>query len=461
MRKALSTTMCSILFSIWIAISVSATEYTMLSLGTLPNHGRSLAVAVNNHGQVVGNAYINTNPYTFVTDAFIWDRNTGIQNLGVFPGMSGSSANDINDLGQVVGRSFGLHNESRGFIWDTENGMQGLDTIIGGTVKGASAINNTGQILTRLYDNQGYAQTIVWDPVTGIREIGTLSSPDEWWTRVDPFDMNDSGQVVGSATVSYSVTHAFLWDESNGIRDMGNLSNRQVDRSQASAINNLDQVVGSSYRPYADAAFIWEDSTGMVDLGTIPGLNSSARVACGINDLSQVVGYSWHYGKSTAFIWDSTNGMRAIGVPPGWLQSEANSINNMGIIAGRALCQDGLWYAVLWLPVITAQVEIMPKTLSLKSNGRYVTCYIELPEGNLTVQDIDASSLRLQDTIAPASHQSEIGDYDGDCIPDLMVKFNRSELCEKLTPGKATIKLTGYFSNVVCITGYDDIRINK
>ncbi|UCE29194.1 MAG: hypothetical protein JSV85_00145 [Candidatus Bathyarchaeota archaeon] len=81
---------------------------------------------------------------------------------------------------------------------------------------------------------------------------------------------------------------------------------------------------------------------------------------------------------------------------------------------------------------IPAAIDTDPNTLNLKSKGRWVTCYIELPEGH-NGEDIDVSSIRLNETFSvDPTAPTQIGDYDSDGIPDLMVKFNRTELTSYL-----------------------------
>ena len=93
-------------------------------------------------------------------------------------------------------------------------------------------------------------------------------------------------------------------------------------------------------------------------------------------------------------------------------------------------------------PSLQADVEIKPNTLQIGSAGRWVTCYIELPDDD--VSQIDVSSIRLQGTIQvdPAA-STEIGDYDGDGVPDLMVKFDRSSVENIVSPGVASLVVTG------------------
>jgi len=78
-------------------------------------------------------------------------------------------------------------------------------------------------------------------------------------------------------------------------------------------------------------------------------------------------------------------------------------------------------------PVITATVDIHPQTLNLRSRGKWITAFIELPE-DYNVADINVSSIMLNDTIPAELRPLAIGDYDEDGIPDLMVKFDRAEV---------------------------------
>lgn len=76
-----------------------------------------------------------------------------------------------------------------------------------------------------------------------------------------------------------------------------------------------------------------------------------------------------------------------------------------------------------------AVVDIDPDTLNLKSKGKWITCYIELPEG-YDVGDINVSTILLNDTVPAEMHPVGIGDEDGDGIPDLMVKFDRTSVID-------------------------------
>jgi len=113
--------------------------------------------------------------------------------------------------------------------------------------------------------------------------------------------------------------------------------------------------------------------------------------------------------------------------------------------------------------IVTATIDVDPNTLNLKSKGKWITCYIELPEG-YNVSDIKRSSILLNDTIpvdpfwVNKTLESVIGDYDNDTISDLMVKFNRSEVISLLNVSNQTIKITGELKDGTPFEGADMVR---
>ena len=112
------------------------------------------------------------------------------------------------------------------------------------------------------------------------------------------------------------------------------------------------------------------------------------------------------------------------------------------------------------LPVtnITATIDFDPNTLNQGSNGKWVTVYIELPEG-YDVHDIIVSSILLEGTIPAEPWPYCIGDHDKDGIPDLKVKFNRNSVINILPEGdNIFVHITGAVGTVT-FEGVDTIRV--
>lgn len=118
---------------------------------------------------------------------------------------------------------------------------------------------------------------------------------------------------------------------------------------------------------------------------------------------------------------------------------------------------------------VPATVNVEPNTLNLKSKGKWITNYIELPKG-YEVSDIDFTSIKLNDTITvDTSAPITIGDYNRDGVSDLLVNFNRNQIIEWLYPlsfseetiyhPEVTFRITGAIKEVT-FEGYDTITIN-
>jgi len=122
------------------------------------------------------------------------------------------------------------------------------------------------------------------------------------------------------------------------------------------------------------------------------------------------------------------------------------------------------------LAPISATLEIDPATLTLESQGRWITALIELPEAH-SVYDIDVSSIMLNITIPTEPEPVAVYDHDNDGIPDLMVKLDRSEvesyILDHINPSglarsrftTVTLTITGELTDWTPFQGSDTIKI--
>jgi hypothetical protein len=120
---------------------------------------------------------------------------------------------------------------------------------------------------------------------------------------------------------------------------------------------------------------------------------------------------------------------------------------------------DGYPYLSWQTDAVTATIDIHPDTLNLKSKGKWITFYIELPPG-FDVSDIHVESLKLMERVQTEPHPTNIGDQDKDDIADLMVKFDRQETQEILVPGRnVEITISGELSDGTLLEGSHNITV--
>lgn len=138
-------------------------------------------------------------------------------------------------------------------------------------------------------------------------------------------------------------------------------------------------------------------------------------------------------------------------VPPGFIGEAPYGEATIRLVHWKSL-EPGYWdvgefgkaeiHVTFQQPAISAIIDFEPATLNLKSGGKWITVYTELPEGH-NVSEIDISTVKLNGEIPAELHPTEIGDHDKDGISDLMVKFSRRDLVSTLSAGEVSLTITG------------------
>jgi probable HAF family extracellular repeat protein len=259
------------------------------ALGGLDSTAASVALGINNAGQVVGSASTRGGRGEH---ASMWDG-VKVTSLAALGGRGGQ-AYGINNAGQVVGLSFvpGL-GQYHATLWNRGTATD-LGTLGGGNSV-ALAVNNSGQItgFGYLAGTAGYHGAL-WGKKN--IDLGTLGGS---YSRANA--INNAGHAVGvSSLAGNTISHAALWKGGAAI-DLGSLSHGN---SCAQGINNAGLIVGWSItgNGHTHATF-WKENI-LTDIGTVTGATDS--VANAINNSGLIVGNSGNGGNiQRATIWVS------------------------------------------------------------------------------------------------------------------------------------------------------------
>lgn len=209
----------------------SNNNWTVLGpFGDPPDSGN----AVSNTGQIVGQVGFDDCTGCSPGHATSWTNGAAVD-LGTLGGTDpeytyGSSANGVNDLGQIVGWSGTAPNAFYGgtfhaVLWPKNGAIQDLGTLPGDTLSTALKINFFGQaigtsgstMIYTLYDalmnpccSLGVSgRPFIWTEQRGMQDLNTLIRANSGWVLNSVSDINIWGQIVGSGTYK-GQTHGFL-----------------------------------------------------------------------------------------------------------------------------------------------------------------------------------------------------------------------------------------------------------
>lgn len=276
--------------------SASAADITRI--GTLGG-SESVALGINNLGQVVGQANVDGDGSAH---AYVWQAGV-ITDLGSLFGGGNSAAQGINNHGEVVGWSETMTGARNAMYWH-----------------GGQTIN----INTAL----GGASTLAWD-------------------------INDNGTVVGQGNILPGFAKGWIWNKDTGGGPAGTLPGYMGGANRA--INNNDVVVGHSYF-FGDpdhAHRVVRDGKSGWSSEEIGPQGYGLSIATDVNNGGTMVGYAqveknapW---SAVIFTGDTKDPVVDLGHLAGFAETEANAINDMGVIVGMAYPTDPFDVAHAWV----------------------------------------------------------------------------------------------------------------
>ena len=319
-------------------------DWSFIGLGSLGGN-YSKASAINDSGQIVGQSLNAAGE----TKAF-FTQPDGIGITDLFPSISTSYAQDINNAGQVTGAYYlptlPGQGESPFHAFVTGANGQGIvDLDAGGKLNSGLSINDAGQVLGRIFSIDGSTSTFI----TGAdgKDVHILDTFKD--KSIIPTGINEDGQIVGWAG-DWSMPKFSVITGSNGMdmREIKGLSNS--DGVTAFGINDAGQAVGAvdfltnPEGSLSHAFLTGIDGNNMMDLGVLKGDTSSFAV--GINDIGEVIGHSTTNLDDNRLFLYSHGGMTDLSAldvmtDSGWSDLFIVDINNHGQMVGFGTNKEG------------------------------------------------------------------------------------------------------------------------
>jgi probable HAF family extracellular repeat protein len=316
-------------------IDVVAYSHTATDLGALTPTDSSAASAVNDTGIVVGFSQA-----TAGTNAVLWLLGGSIFDLGRFTPGTHAVALGVNIHATVVG--FGdSAGGTRPFFWRPgQSQIFSLPLLFSGNFGTATGVNDSDIIVgssdsTDIFGSSFGTFAVRWD--AGVP--GIPGAPTKLNTLLTGFNsfangINDRGVIVGWSNDATFLQQAVRWSPAGAIAALTRLPGSIL--SEATAINERNEIVGVSFDGVASHAVFWRASGAPRDLGTLPGGDFSR--ANGINRFGDVVGVSTNTaGELRAVVWRrNTFAIHDLGTLPGRTMSQATGINRREEIVGSS-----------------------------------------------------------------------------------------------------------------------------
>lgn len=300
---------------------VTLHHFQIKLLDSFPGGRESIALGLNNSGQVVGRAGRADSAYR----AVIWKNGRPID-LGTFGGDFGE-ARAISDDGTIVGSASQTDGTTHAFIY-SHGHIRDIGLLSGGLYSYAADINNHDEAV-------GFGGTLglshAWTYTGGhLHDLG----PEPGFISSTATHITDSGSVIGGASLDTdSGSHAFI-NKSGRFTDLGVLP--KAAGSLAFGENENGEIVGTSGSTARHSfPVIWKS-------GKIFKLETAHLrpygVAQSINSSGVVVGYFIGDFETHACEWRDGAMIDLndeISKSAGWDLLKATRINNRGDIIGK------------------------------------------------------------------------------------------------------------------------------
>lgn len=278
------------LAALFLQSAVGADEPALKLRLVSPKDDGILATALNSRGDLVGFEWRpeKDEPAVISQAPIYWNGKT-LVTLPLLAGYTATFPAGISDTGLVVGRvskpaprGQRVHLRNQAFIWDETHGIRGLGALTDDWASFACGVSRDGTCISGVSVGDNRNRACVWDRVgdswrgTALPQTAQLGSQ----VVVISGDGCHAASIDGAVPCLWSRTDKGPWSR-EAIGDPGSMAPR--------AVNNAGVVVGLSFT-----------NDGLVD----------------------------------AVVWTRDKGITRLEKPKGYVKSEANAINNNGVVVG-------------------------------------------------------------------------------------------------------------------------------
>jgi probable HAF family extracellular repeat protein len=307
--------------------------WQLTTIGGLSNDGSSQADAISAGGVVIGWSHMSAASDSPI-HSWLWSKG---RFSDLSPNVAHGSANGINSRGEVVGYPIS-NKDPNGFVYSGGR-YAALPPLPGDSRSAPTAINDSGLVIGSSW-TASTSHAAVWSGGK-VSSLGSLPGARDSYAS----SVNRKGVAAGSSDVGppdargSTRQHAVIYKEGKVI-DLGAYG---LGQSTGRAINDAEQVVGSTQNAGGEMHAFLYASGKVTDLGTLGGRGSEAWA---INGAGHVVGsYLVDSGSSSrAFLYRDGRMVNLNSYLPsgsGWTLVQAQAINDHDQIVGTGIDPTG------------------------------------------------------------------------------------------------------------------------
>jgi len=280
---------------------VQSNAYSYTTVADPNATGATVAIGINNSGEVVGNYFDSAGAHGFIDNNGVYTTLNDPNGVGNYA----TTVTGINNGGVVLGSFENAQSDYQPFVYSAGSYTTITDpnATVGSTV--AYGITDSGLVYGTYVDSAGVSHGFI-DNAGAYTTTAAISDPAANASGSSDYGVNASGQVVGSYFSGANPTlSGFIYNGSSYVTlQEPNATTGNYSGTSATAINNSGQVAGFFIDPAGkNHGFVYNPLTNNYTAVDAPSaVTATGARAFGISDNGQVVGMFLTAQGSIGFI---------------------------------------------------------------------------------------------------------------------------------------------------------------